>query len=138
MYVVEFTRRGTPHTHVAMSGTVSDAAYVIDDWLRLMPECASNAQDARRIDGKAGWATYLGKHNSKASQAFVQLPVPWTGGRLWGIKGVDLDPEYRYWVPCEEQDEREALISALCGHKARNMWDGTLFDETGAMRRAMP
>jgi hypothetical protein len=148
-WVVEWTRRGVPHLHLAVYGPEGDVlsrpGYVaVAAWLRIGEPYGSLSfgQHVTEITGPVGWLKYLSKHASRGVAHYQRQgkPAGWTTtGRLWGYGGEWPIAEavqgrlttqemwrVRRWVQryAIAQARSEALrLGAIDPEKSAKVWD---------------
>lgn len=98
-WVVEWTRRGRPHLHIAVYFPDGWAAFdevarqrIVQAWLGVSAQWGteSPAQYVLPIDGAVGWLQYLSKHAARGVAHYQRQGKPegWEKtGRLWGHMG---------------------------------------------------
>lgn len=92
-WVVEWTRRKTPHIHmfVTMKKELDSVALVLP-WLRLTSEYGTRigSQSVERVWNALGWLKYAAKHSARGVGHYQRQGAPdgWEKtGRLWGKSG---------------------------------------------------
>lgn len=96
-WVVEFTRKGTPHLHLTIwlpRGTQDASARVTDHWLAITADRGTRRgmQPVKPLRAFGGWAAYVAKHAARGAEHYQRrrdsLPDGWKStGRLWGRIG---------------------------------------------------
>lgn len=110
VWVIEWTRRGTPHLHISAwySEEVSPLLTGVSDWLALTKNVGPSGTSAGAQTGEeltsAGWLQYSAKHGARGVKQYQRqsdnLTTEWreNPGRVWGKsskaswEGVAVDP----------------------------------------------
>lgn len=137
-WLVEWTRKGRPHLHMAVYGPGAELGR--ESLLHWLAVCDKNgwpvsarAQHIVPISGLTGWLKYISKHSSRGVDHYQRQGKPegWeTTGRLWGVAGdwpvlapieVELEAhqfhEYRRHV----RRYQRAQLRAVGAHRAARM-----------------
>lgn len=102
-WVVESTRLGRPHLHIALYGgraSRESAWLLVLGWLTIADRhgwtAVAGAQHVVPITSLTGWLQYVSKHGSRGVTHYQRSTVPsgWSKtGRLWGHAGAWPCPE---------------------------------------------
>lgn len=137
-WVVEWTRKGRPHMHMAVYGPGRVDVHALVAWLDLCDKrgwpVSTKGQHIERITGVTGWLQYVSKHAARGVAHYQRQGAPpgWEKtGRLWGKLGawpvelpieVELDDaqfhRYRRLARRWQQDRmRRAGVPAKVWHR---------------------
>lgn len=93
-WVIEWTRKGRPHLHLAVYGNRSLEAVIIAAWFRAADRegwpVSIRAQHVSPITDARGWLAYVAKHASKGVENYQRIGAPdgWAKtGKMWGHFG---------------------------------------------------
>lgn len=118
-WVIEFTKRRTPHLHMAvwMPENADSLALFLAHWLQLTSNAgwpaSVKSQHGAPLDD-AGWLQYMAKHGARGVRMYQRtrdaLPESWRAkpGRMWGYGGS--------WPSAEDRAPMEWLTDQ------RGMW----------------
>ena len=123
IWTVEFTKKGTPHVHIAVQCSMMLAISIAEAWCNSTTSAVIGAQDIQIVSGREGWLMYLSKHQSKKGQTKLPDGMTWDGGRLYGSRYVERDQQLRIWIDEEETELLQRVATTVTGHSARNMWE---------------
>lgn len=91
-WVIEWTRKKTPHLHMAVFGPGNVDELAVVAWLQICQargwSASFKAQHIVRITGANGWLQYVSKHAARGVHHYQREGAPegWDKtGRLWGI-----------------------------------------------------
>lgn len=112
-WIVEWTRKGRPHLHMALYGPGRLEVTALIAWLAICDKrgwpVSARAQHIVPITGTVGWLQYLAKHAARGIDHYQRQGAPpgWEKtGRLWGHLGewpvtppleVELEP-HQFWA----------------------------------------
>ena len=123
IWTVEFTKKGTPHVHLAVQCSMMLAISIAEAWCNSSTNALIGAQDIQIVSGRDGWLMYLSKHQSKKGQTKLPDGMTWEGGRLYGSRYVDREQQLRIWIDEDETELLQKVATTVSGHSARNLWE---------------
>jgi len=107
-WVVEWTKKGRPHMHMALYGGGRLDIHALVAWLEVCDKrgwpVTARAQHITPITGATGWLMYVSKHAARGVDHYQRIGAPpgWEKtGRLWGHSG-----EWPVFEPVEVDLER--------------------------------